>query len=471
MTLVRMKPRGGRRIGLLGRDEETGLLDALTQLPPAERSKIVGGMVPQLVQGMTAPVPAAKPGEPPPPDPSFADKDASFALLTHEGGTLIGSDDSRKKIREGLAQWSSTNFAVRMDDSSQAFGLEQVVRELKAEGARPLPDLIAPGAPKIDRVADLIADLGDEETKLRAANKLVEVARQVDSQAWIDVRAPSVEAANKVAKLAPTPEQFNAQLKQFQEEELLRIFGSMKRVGGAPIVAYLLEFAKNKDAAPKRRAAALAALEGNINRNDAHQADALLTLTSDDATPDEVRDIALRRVGEMPRSIVVARLYNLFENKNWKVRWVAAELCLKMTTDESQLAEFMSKIGAADNMSLTEPLRYGALLGAIKGPTPPSELAVRYARPGNNVQARLSALGYFYEFGTPADLAKVSPYADDKTKVPECEKDAQECEWKCAVGEESKDITTVGQFVEYCVKPAMQKRDTASSKSGTSDGK
>src|SRR5262245_53747036 len=53
MTLVRMKPRGGRRIGLLGRDEEVGLLDALTQMPPNERAKIVTGMVPELAQGMT----------------------------------------------------------------------------------------------------------------------------------------------------------------------------------------------------------------------------------------------------------------------------------------------------------------------------------------------------------------------------------------------------------------------------------
>jgi hypothetical protein len=404
------------------------------------------------------------------PDPSFADKDAAFALLTHEGGTLITSDDAKKKLRDALVQWSSTNFSERMDDSSQAFGLEQVVRELKADGARPLPDLIAPGAPKIDRMADLIADLGDEPTKLRASNKLVAVAQQVDSQAWIDSKAPSVEAANKIAKLVPTADQFKAQLKQFQEEELLRIFGSMRRVGGKPTVDYLLDFARNKDAAPKRRAAALAALEGNIDRNNARQADRLLELTSDDSTPDEVRDIALRRVGEMPRAIVVEKLYGLFRNKNWKVRWVAAELSLKMMTDTSQLPEFMNKLGDADNMSLTEPLRYGALIGGLKGTPPVSELVDRYAQKGNNVQARLTALGFYYEYGAKSDLGKVEPYRKDDTKVPECGKDAQECEWKCAVGEEPKDIATLGQFVEYCVKPAMEKR-SAGGKPGTTDGK
>ena len=47
------------------------------------------------------------------------------------------------------------------------------------------------------------------------------------------------------------------QLDQYQEEELLRIFASMKRVGQKPVVDYLLEFAQDKNQAPKRRAAAL----------------------------------------------------------------------------------------------------------------------------------------------------------------------------------------------------------------------
>jgi hypothetical protein len=171
----------------------------------------------------------------------------------------------------------------------------------------------------------------------------------------------------------------------------------------------------------------------------------------------------------MPRSIV-ERLYGLFRNKNWKVRWVVAELTLKMMTDTSQLPAFMNRLAVADNMSLTEPLRYGALIGAIKGTPPVSEVVDRYARKGNNVQARLSALGYYYEFGTTADMAKVAPYASDDQKVPACGKDAQECEWKCAVGEEAKDIATVGQFVEFCVKPAMEKRSNGG-KPGTSGGK
>ncbi len=52
-----------------------------------------------------------------------------------------------------------------------------MLRELKTEGVRGLPDLMLPGAAKLDRMADLTAELGDPETKLRASQRLVDVAR------------------------------------------------------------------------------------------------------------------------------------------------------------------------------------------------------------------------------------------------------------------------------------------------------
>ncbi len=62
-----------------------------------------------------------------------------------------------------------------------------------------------------------------------------------------------------------------------------------------------------------------------------------------------------------------SELYGLFDNENWKVRWVAAELILRMS-DTGQLPEFLDKIGKAPGMAITEPLRYGALIADMKGP-------------------------------------------------------------------------------------------------------
>ena len=193
----------------------------------------------------------------------------------------------------------------------------------------------------------------------------------------------------------------------------------------------------------------------------------VLNIAGDPGTPDSLRDVTLSRVGEFPRTMVVGKLYELFKNENWKVRWVAASLVLKMS-DASQVPEFMSKIGQAEGLAITEPLSYGGLISDLKGPPSPVELADKYSAQGNSVPARLTALSYYYSSGTAADLPKVEAFDKDSTATPKCKADAKECEWKCTVkgasGDEVKEIKTVGEFVEFCVKPAMQKRTKGSSK-------
>jgi HEAT repeat protein len=460
LTLVSMKPRGGRRIGIQGTDEQPGLIDALATMQPAARSTIVTRLVPKLEEEMLKPLPAAQAGQGVA-DPTIPYKDAAFALLTHDDGALLPDEGLRKSLKTTLANWTATNFAERLDDTSQMFGMEQVLRELKADGVRSLPNLIAPGANKIDRLSAMIADFGDEATKAKASEKLVAVAKEVNSDTWIKQKAPGVEAANKASKLSPTPEQFKAQLAKFQEEELLRVFSSMKKVGGKPVVGFLLAFAQDKSQDEKRRAAAMAALQGNLDKKDASHAQAVLAVAGAADTPDSVRDVALQRVGELPRPLVIDKLYELFKDSNWKVRWVAAELVLKMS-ETPQLPEFFAKLGQADNMAITEPLKYGQILANMKGTPPPAEVAAKYAGTGHPVGVRLSALGYYYNVGTEADVPKIARYTSDKTATPKCKEDAKDCDWKCVVqgakGEETKEVTTLGEFVEHCVKPAMEKR-------------
>lgn len=453
MTLVSMKPRAGRRVGI------GNLIEALNQLPEAERTKIVSGIVPRLDDEIRKPPSGAAETRR---DTSVPYKDAAYALLTNDGGPLVTDKAQADKLRDALTQWAQSDFAARMDDSSQAYGMEQVLRMLGSQGVKGLPSLIQLDAPKLDRISDLISDLGDPATKLEASKRLVQVASEINSEKWLKARAPKLEAANKASKLTPTKEQFAKQLETYQEEELLRTFGSMKKIGQQPIAEYLLNFAMDKNQSEKRRATALIALEGQIDKENKAQVDKVLTLASAEDTPDSVRDAAMRRVGEMPRKMVADRLYSMFDTKSWKVRWVAAELLLKMS-DSSHIDEFMSRIGKAHGMSITEPLRYGQLIGELKKvKVDPMEAIVRYADPKYPVQTRLSALGYFYEGGGKNDLAKVERYTSDSTKVPECLEGAKECEWKCTVEaggkQEEKSVATVGDFVTFCVKPPLEKR-------------
>ena len=455
MTLVSMKPRSGRRIGI------GDLVDALNELPEAERSKIVTGMVPRLVAEIVKPATGTPEARV---DTSIAYKDAAYALLTNDGGPLVTDKTQVEALRAALTQWVVTDFSARMDDSSQAYGMEQVLRMLGAPGVRGLPALIQVDAPKVDRICDLISDLGDPATKLEASKRLVTMAQAINSPAWLASRTPKLEAANAASKLKPTKDQFAKQLDQYQEEELLRAFASMKKIGQPPIVEFLLNFALDKNQSEKRRATALLALEGQVDKDNKSQIDKILTLASAEDTPDSVRDAALRIVGEMPRPRVAERLYAMFDNKEWKIRWVAAELILKLS-DSSHIDEFMSHLGKTKGMSITEPLRYGKLIGALKKvKVDPVDALDRYTASSYPVEDRLSALGYYYEGGTSVDVPKVERYASDSTKVPECLPAAKECEWKCTVGDGEKTVATVGDFVTFCVKPALQKRAPAKSK-------
>lgn len=463
LTLATMKPRGGRAIGLIGEDQNVGLLDSLVSLTSARREQVVQGMVPRLVAGM-AEVPSESG-----PDPSIPYKDATFALLTHEGGSLVTSPEARAELEKALVAWCQTNFEDRYDDTSQLYGMEQVLRLLRAEGVRSLPSLLAPNFKNIAAVAKLVHELGDDATQLEASKKLVSIATFVDSPEWTKQKAEGVRAANKASGLTVSDRQFEKQLETYQEEELLRVFGAMKLVGRAPVSEYLIAYAKSEKNSEKRRAAALAALEGNLDRKNTEHANFALNFLSDDKAPDALRDIAARRVGELPREQVSGRLYALFNNSRWQLRWTAASLLLKMS-DSKQLPEFMEHLGKIKQMALAEPLAYGPLLHDVKGEDP-NTVALRFAGSSSPVPVRLSALGYYYAFGDSRDAMTLEQFTKDTGKVPPCPPKAEACEWQCTVtealdGKETqveKDIQTVGDFVRFCILPSLMKRTPAPS--------
>jgi hypothetical protein len=459
MTLVRMKPRAGRRVGI---DE---LIAGLADLPAARRAVIVSGMIPILVDEIKKPPPPMPTGNTArEPDNSFPYKDAAFALLTNEGEELVSDKQQRQALEAALSDWVLADFSARMDDSSQAYGVGQLLAHLGAEGVRRLPQLIVPEAQKIGNIAGFIADFGDAQTKLEASQRLVKVAQEVDSDAWLKRKAPALKEANQASGQKVEGARFDAQLALYQEEELLRALSSLKQVGQAPAVEFLLSLARNKSRNEKRREAALAAMEGHVDRKNSALADGLLELASTEDTPDSVRDQALRRVGELPRKQVIGALYGLFAQRNWKIRWVAAELVLK-TSESQHIAEFMSKLGAARNMAITEPIRYGKLIAGVPGTPPARDVIKGYLAASQPAPVRLTALGYYLDQGTRADLPLVTPFEADATRVPECMKDAEGCEWQCEIAtageQEVKPVKTIGDFVQFCVKPAMQARATA----------
>jgi len=456
LTLVGMKPRRGQQIGL------ELMTQALSKLGSGERRSIVAAMIPRLTAEIVKPAPASVEQ----PDATIPFKDAAYALLTHEGEPLITSPAQRTLVEAALARWAATSFSRRLDDSSQKYGLVQVVHHLGAPGVSALPDLIAPGVGKVEQISALIAEQGDAMTKLVGAQRLVQLAREVDSERGLErVRAEGARTRTAAIK--------QDQVEQLQTQELVTLFSSMKTLGQPPAVEYLLGFARDRSKPEGRRAAALAALEGHVEQRKGPQLASFFALAQDPQTPAMVRDLALRRMADLPRKEVVGELYRLFKSDDWKTRWLAGELVLKMS-DASNLAEFMDELKPVRDLAMTEALRYGALIGELKGPPEIARVVSKYTSRARPIAVRLAALGYYQGHGTRNDIQLLERHEHDTALLPDCKAEAKDCEWQCSIEKgdrlESKPVSTVGEFVSLCALPVLLGREALSPKAAPQAG-
>lgn len=460
LSLVRMKPRQGRRVGI------GMMIDTFSLVPPEPRQVIAASLVPALIAELKRPPPSAPPGQPLPTDETYPYKDAAYALLT--GEKLITDEALQQSIKIALIEWAMADFEHRLQNRSQSYGMEQMLRMLGAPGVAGLPKLMTRDARVLDQMSGLVAELGDAATKAEASNALVAIAKHVASDEWLTIGKDTLQKANAASKLTPTDEQFKAQLTQYQDEELVRVFASMRKVGGRPIVDHLLTFASTKEQSEKRRQAALAALEGNLDPKAAADASKILAIAASDA-PDAVLDQAFRRIGSMSREVVIEKLYDVFKTDKWKVRRAAAATVLRMSSVKN-LDEFMAKLPKAKGFAMPEALSYGGLFGDLKEGKP-AEAIAKYLKEGS-AAARTSAIAYYFTYGTKAELGVLEPIRDDKADAPTCDADP-DCKWICDVPKEgakdpsereSKDIKTIGDFVRFCVEPAMKERQLEATK-------
>ncbi|HEX7602308.1 MAG TPA: hypothetical protein VF316_11910, partial [Polyangiaceae bacterium] len=306
LSLIRMKPRAGKRIGI------DMVIHALEGLDEDSRKKIVIGMTPELVKNIEAPPPPKKADGTMDFDMSIPYKDATFGMVSHEP-PQVGDEKTKADLTAALTKWAQTDFENRIENSSQAYGVEQMMRFLGPASVKGLPGLMTEASTKIDRLAALVADIGDAEAKQKAAEQLVSLAKTIDAQAWIDKQKPLVDEANKRAGNKDVkPDQLAKQLVSFQDQELTKIFSAMKRVGGRPVVDYCLTYSANKNNSEDRRKASMAALEGRIDKSNNADIDKVFDIAKDEATPDSIRGLAFNRLGELPKEQVVPKLYTLF---------------------------------------------------------------------------------------------------------------------------------------------------------------
>ena len=475
LSLIRMPPRGGVRQGIgylveKYKDEDGETREgALNQLQEEPRRQIVDKMAPQLIKELEPPPPPRTPEGRLPADPTIPFKDATFAMLVHEP-PLVSNEKTRADLRAALTKWAATGFEDRIENGSQQFGLEQMMRFLGPESVKTLPGLINENIGRIDRVAGLINDVGDEPTKLKASEALATLAHKYNTKEWLDAQTKIVKESNARNNIKADETQVAGQVDKIQERRLTEeVFPAMKKVGGRPSIDYLFSYAAESKNSADRRKLALAALEGRVDKNSPTDLERTFAIAKNEENPDAVRDVAFRRMGEFPKEQIVPKLYTLFEPKKWKTRWVAGETVLTTFNSTKQIPDFLARLPKTPitKSGMTESLSFAGKMRQME-PSPGDPKARDVLLPyltSREFGARMTALGFFWE-GKKADRGVVSPFENDPTPLPKCDKE-DDCSWSCDVPKasappaskemEPKELKTVGEYVKFCLVPSMDK--------------
>ncbi|MBL8720516.1 MAG: hypothetical protein JNL79_31310 [Myxococcales bacterium] len=512
-SLVDMKRRGGQPVGL------NRLIEELQKMSASERREILEGLWKKL--GPKVVVPLEKAGDGKVADPAVSFKDATFALFNEEKLEMDGK--LRTSMASALAEWALgkegdapdkrlENFEKKMDNSGQAYGLEQILRKLGTSASTRLPALLkaAPAVKsvKLDAIARITVDVkptGGDKKAAEAYDKardelsanFAELLKATLGDGYTKGVEDEVKATlggNPQGKtVLADPKLFATYMNKVRDDRLNYMFPIAKLAGRKAVVDVLVALASDGKAQKEHRALALAALEGNVDTTSDDSLKAFLAIAKSDA-PDEVKHGALLRISNYPPEKAIKTFYELFDAPNWKVRFDGAMSVLALmqkagTKSGTTVKEFLGKLPrglggpeappipgketGGNKMGLGEPSSYGQAFTLL-----PKDMGVDAAiadiLTGNPTDRKpigplLTAFGYYYATGKPSDLPMLAKWETDKQPVPKCKED-DECNWEkpgCPVpknpakpddGYDNKSIATVGDYVTYCVKPEIERR-------------
>jgi len=476
MALIDMKPVKGQRVGIERLVNGALVCDAAwvekkkdepcakTSLSPETRARLVAGLIPRMIEELKKPAPAPAQAGQAVADPSYKYKDAAHMLLTYDKTPIVTDPALKQQLLSALRDWAMVDFTRKLNDQSQMFGMEQLLRLIGPSSVEKLPVQMDRNSIRdLTKMADLVDKLADSKTREEGSKRLVEVVQYVASDAWRKEKEPEVKAANEKAQVTPTEKQFQQQMSDYQEETMLKVFAAMKKVGGQSVTDYSLKLAGEKGRSQKLRSGALQTLENRIDKKDSRSIGALVALAKDKETPKPVIDLAFRLLKQLPREAVVKSLYEMLELEDWQVRRLAGSTILQMSKVE-HIGEFLEELGrrAKKNFNPMEARTYAAYIADLKEGDPLAKLKGYFKHEKAIVQ--VTALSYFLINGSKLDVPTLKPFANDRDKLPKCdEKETNDCSWECiSVGadkkETKKDVTNLGEFVTHCVMPQVVNR-------------
>jgi hypothetical protein len=404
-------------------------LDDLRAHDPRASETIVAGMVPRLEALLSE-----EPGDGG--DSSNASqvraKDAAYMVLPY------APEDLRNQLARAVLRWYSQDFEGR--SLAGDYSAEQVTRALGAQAAGTLVEALDEKMPPqaMIKIAEIVGEGGDEETKKRAAERLVAMEKEMEKGAFVKWLGEQIRESLKASGEEADDARVNSLVLHNREIYINQgALPAMRYLGDQEIIAArLLQIADTK-AGPSdgeawverlnaRRATALRALEGHVSRAHLNR---LLSIALDPGNPIEVRDYAFDRVGDIRSRDAIPRLWPLVEGVGCiddascspadrlakRLRWRAGELVLSLG-GPSMIEPFCERLPSAAGIQY-EPEELEGYATRMSQMTPPPTSTVVRQLDSQQWWNRVVALRYLERRGGHADISAMKGLMADQGPV------------------------------------------------------
>ncbi|MEM7437824.1 MAG: hypothetical protein AAF436_21935 [Myxococcota bacterium] len=403
-------------------------LDQLRREDPEATETIVAGMVARLQALLADEKTAEDNGEY---QAQIRAKDAAYMVIPY------APEESRTDLTKSVVGWYSRDFQGR--SLAGDYSAEQVTRTLGAEAAAMLVDSLnekmSPQA--MIKIAEIIGEDGDDATKKHAAERLVEIERQMEKPAFVQWLGTEIRKSLE-ASGEPVDEGRVNSIAVYNRENYINngALPAMKYLAGQEVVSSrLLRIADTKPGSndPKawvdrlntRRANALRALEGHVSRG---QLNRLLSIALDSSNSIEVRDYAFDRVDDIHSRRAIPRLSPLVERAGCtsspcgkegqldkRLRWRAGELVLSLG-GPSSIEKFTQQL-PMDKGVHYEPEELEGYATRMSQMTPPPTSTVLELLESQQWWNRVIALRYLERRGGEDDVPAMKRLMKDTTPV------------------------------------------------------
>lgn len=456
LALVRMEPRPATP-EIEPVDGVTELQAALRRIPEEPRTRIVDGMAPRLMEMMRGEdAPQAEGPEGAVPPRQIRAKDAAFLVLPYASANV------RQQLTDAVVDWFVVDFNGR--NLAGSYSAEQVVRQLGAPAASRLVNALNARLPQqaLVKLAELIASLGNDETKERAAERLVAIEREMEGEDfmnWLKERLreqlrersgadAEVDENRVTAAAALNRENFITlgaipAMKELNEQRVIqdRLL-AIAQMSSAEGVA--------EEALTERRTKALQAMEGGVRQD---QVSALLDLALEPQNPIGVRDYAFDRIADSRSTAALPRLWPVFtgaEDGDWRIRWRVGSLILSLGGADV-VQQFFTSLD--DGRYAREELYgYGERLSQIR--PPPTELVNAQLR-SDDWYDQAIALYFWEKRATEGDISRITALEGSDTATE---------------GEHWEDQDTIGKVAEAVARAVRERLGQTDQSEGSSGG-